>query len=160
MENVAADHEERLARTLTELGKAKAKLSEFDRRFRAPRETVERASKEEIFAAQKASLEGSPRWKREQKAGTGKDGTRRQVIEYRNYLISYYQRPVSGFGDWRFLHKDYDGPGIGCSDHRCGYAETPANAKVAIDAQYADLGLDENGYYPRDGLHASGWNAR
>lgn len=150
MDSAAADNEERLAGTLAELDKAEAKLSAYERAFRAPREKVEPATKGEIADAQKTSREASPRWQSEQNRIQGK-AIRRQVEEYRNYIIHFYQKPVPGFGDWSFNHKDYDGapdgPGTSCRDHRCGYARTPQEAKVEIDAQYEDFELDENGHY-------------
>ena len=143
MDSVARDNEEKLSGALTELGKAEANLAKYERAFKAPREPFEALTKEEIAEAQKAS-----RAKQAKVTGV------RQSLEYRNYIIHYYRKPVPGFGDWSFDHVDYDGapdgPGTSCSDHRCGYAESPQEARDEIDAQYEDLELDENGHYTRE----------
>jgi hypothetical protein len=153
MESAARDNEQRLGATLTELDKAEANLTEHERAFRAPKGTYKPATPAEIAAAQKFSREASPRFRAEQKTATGT--VRRQRINYRNYVIHYDQKPVPGYGDWSFSHEDFDGapdgPGTSCSDHRCGYAETPKEAKYEIDAQYVDLELDEDGHYTRRG---------
>jgi hypothetical protein len=66
---------------------------------------------------------------------------------YRNYKIFIQASP---FGNWSFQHNDFDGapdsPTSGCSDHRCGYADTPRECMDEIDAQYEDLELDEDGH--------------
>ena len=145
--------EQKLAGTFRELEKAKAKLAKFERAFMTPKGPSEPATKAQIAAAQRASLEGSPRWRSLRKRY---EGTRRQAITYRNYIIHFYQKPAPGFGDWSFEHTDYDGAPESqistCPDHRCGYAETPKEARAEIDAQYVDLELDEDGHYTRDGL--------
>jgi hypothetical protein len=153
MGSVAANNEKRLAGTVRELAKAEGNLAKFERAFGAPKRTCDEPTEAEIAAAQKGSLEGSPRWRSLQKRF---NGTRRQVKYYRNYIIHFYRKPAPDFGDWSFEHKDYDGapdgPGTSCSDHRCGYAESPTEARAEIDAQYVDLELDEDGHYTRDGL--------
>jgi hypothetical protein len=155
-DTAAGDKEEILARTLSELRTAEENLAEHERALRAPKGTYVPATPEEIADVQKASREASPRWKAEQKRRKGLGTIYRQAITYRNYIIHFYRKPVPGFGDWSFSHKDYDGapdgPDTGCSDHRCGYAETPKEARAEIDAQYVDLELDEDGHYTRDGL--------
>ncbi len=153
-ESAARDNEETLGGTLTDLGRAEAALAEAEARCKAPRGTYVPATPTEIAEAQKASREGSPRWRAEQKREQGSVSLR-QPIQYRNYVIYFQRKPGPSFGDWNFHHNDYDGAPesavSSCSDHRCGYAETPKEARAEIDAQYVDLELDENGHYTRRG---------
>ena len=155
MESVARDNELRLGGTLVELSKAEENLAAHERALRSPSGEYVPASQAEIAAAQKASREGSPRWRREQKKLQGEGAGRRKPIMYRNYIIHFYRKPGPDFGDWSFAHVDYDGapdgPATGCSDHRCGYGDTPKECRAEIDAQYVDLELDENGHYTRHG---------
>ena len=148
MDSAAQDNEKILAETMSELEKAETSLAEHERALRAPKGTYVLATPDEITAAKKASQEGSPRWRRGQKKSGG--GVRREDIRYRNYIISYYRKPARDFGDWNFQHIDYDGA-LDFNDQRCGYAETPKEARAEIDAQYVDLELDEDGYYTRRG---------
>jgi len=151
----ASKEERKLVGTIRELGEAEEKLAEHESAFMAPRGPVEPATKEDIAAAQKASRRGSPRWKAEQKRHRKEQGVsgRRQEMEYRNYIIYFQRKPGPSFGDWNFHHNDYEeSQNSSCSDHRCGYAETPKEARAEIDAQYVDLELDEDGHYTRDGL--------
>ena len=154
----ASKAEQKLAITVRELVKAEAALAKYERDLVAPKGPFEPATKEQIIAAQKASREGSSRWRVEQKKRRKEQGvgTRREEVEYRNYVIYFQRKPGPSFGDWNFHHNDYDGApesqNSSCSDHRCGYAETPKEARAEIDAQYVDLELDEDGHYTRDGL--------
>ena len=157
MKSAASDNEQRLGVTLTELEKAEARLAEYLRAQKAPKGTYVPATRDEILEAQKASIAASPRRRAEQKKARKEQGVavRRQDIEYRNYIIYFQRKPGPSFGDWNFHHNDYDGAPesavSSCSDHRCGYAETPKEARAEIDAQYVDLELDENGHYTRRG---------
>jgi hypothetical protein len=155
MDSVANDNEQKLNGTLADLDKALANLSAYEAAFMAPRGKYEQATPDEIADAQRTSRECSPRRIAEQETAKA-TGARRQLINYRNYVIHYDQKPVPGFGDWSFSHNDFDGapdaPDTSCGDHRCGYAETPKEAKAEIDAQYVDLELDEEGHYTRRGL--------
>jgi hypothetical protein len=67
MDSAATDNEQKLAGTLAELAKAETNLAKYELAFRTPRGTVEPATRQEIAAAKRASLEASPRWKAEQK---------------------------------------------------------------------------------------------
>jgi hypothetical protein len=151
--SAASENELRLGGTLTELEKAKARLAEYERALKAPKGAYVRATRDEILQAQKASIGASPRRRAAQKRKATEG--RRQDIKYRNYLIYFQRKPGPSFGDWNFHHNDYDGAPesafSSCKDHRCGYAETPKEARAEIDAQYVDLELDENGHYTRRG---------
>jgi hypothetical protein len=157
VDSAASDNERKLGVTLTELEKAEAALAEAERICKAPRGKYVPATPSEIAEAQKASIAASPKRRAEQNRENKVKRTRvrRGNTEYRNYVIYFQRKPGPSFGDWNFHHNDYDGAPesavSSCSDHRCGYAETPKEARAEIDAQYVDFELDENGHYTRRG---------
>jgi hypothetical protein len=157
LDSAASDNERKLGGTLTELEKAEAALAEAERICKAPRGKYVPATPVEIAEAQKASRLASPRYRKDQKKTRKAKGVRvrRQELDYRNYVIYFQRKPGPSFGDWNFHHIDYDGAPesavSSCSDHRCGYAETPKECRAEIDAQYVDFELDENGHYTRHG---------